>query len=194
MTKKKSSLWGKIFLGILFGIVLFSTGYIASEFIHTANASVTNVEASEDVQLPEINVPEVNEDIFDVLDKYSTKERISPGDHISEDEIHVYKDHIYIDINDASWGTFLDTNSMDPVLDYGHNSIEIKPESFKDIRIGDIIVYEHEEHGFIIHRVVATGFDNEGWYCTAKGDNNYVEDPWKIRFNQIEGIVVGIFY
>ena len=200
MTKKKTnSLWGKILFGILFGIVLFSTGFAASEFTHTnesISSDAADITEATDIQLPEMNVPEVSEQesIFDILDKYSTKERISPADHITEDKIHVYKDHIYIDLEDAGWGTFLDTNSMDPVLDAGHNSIEIKPDSFKDIEIGDIIVYEHEEHGYIIHRVVATGFDNDGWYCTAKGDNNYSEDPWKIRFEQIEGIVVGIFY
>lgn len=185
MTKK--TMWGKLIFGALFAVAIFTLGFAVGNFENPIH------EKSVDVQLPEINVPEVEESIFDVFDSYATKERISPGDHISEDSIHVYKDHIYIDIKDAGWGTFLDTNSMDPVLDYGHNSIEIKPESFRDIGIGDIIVYEHE-NGYIIHRVVATGFDNEGWYCTAKGDNNYSEDPWKIRFNQIEGIVVGIFY
>ena len=187
MTKK--TLWGKLIFGLIFGIAVFTLGFAIGGFHPNETAEKA------DIQMPEISVPEVSheETIFDVLDR-STKERISPADHISENSIHVYKDHIYIDIKDAGWGTFLDTNSMDPVLDKGHNSIEIKPEDFRDVKIGDIIVYEHEEHGYIIHRVVAMGFDNEGWYCTAKGDNNYSEDPWKIRFNQIEGIVVGIFY
>ena len=39
-----------------------------------------------------------------------------------------------------------------------------------------------------------TGFDNEGWYAITKGDNNVVEDNWKVRFEQIEGIVIGIIY
>ena len=181
MTKK--TLWGKIF-GILgLAVVIFLTGFMANELIHVNGSQVPS------------DVNEVSsESIFDALDSYSTKERFSPGDHISEDNIHVYKDHIYIDIKDAGWGTFLDTNSMDPVLDNGHNSIEIKPNDTSDINVGDIIVYEHEDYGCIIHRVIETGLDNEGWYAIAKGDNNSVEDPWKIRFEQIEGIVVAIIY
>ena len=169
----KQSLWGKV-LGIIgLSFIVFLVGFMASELVNSQTYAPVAEEATS--VMP-------------------TRERISPADHISEDKIHVYKDHIYIDLKDASWGTFLDTNSMDPLLDQGHNSIEIKPESFEDINEGDIIVYSTEDYGYIIHRVTATGFDNEGWYAFAKGDNNTEQDPWKIRFNQIEGIVVGIIY
>ena len=177
--KGKSIFW-KIACAVALGIVLFLTGFIANDYIHLVNGSVSG--ASEIKQ---------EASLFDLSE---TKERFSPADHITEDKIHVYKDSINIDVEGASWGTFFDTNSMDPVLDSGHNSLEIKPKDFKEVNAGDIIVYEHEEYGYIIHRVIETGFDSDGWYCIAKGDNNPKEDPWKIRFEQIEGIVIGIIY
>lgn len=52
---------------------------------------------------------------------------------------------------------------------------------------------EGYEYAFV-HRVVDIGNDNTGIYFTTKGDNYYKEDPDKVRFSQIEGIVVGILY
>jgi len=203
MTKPKQSIWGKVFGALAIAALMFLTGFMANTYLHDVKAYAdTGVSGAVSADIvPEAKMSETNcvqeiaekDSIFSVLDR-STKERSSPADHITEDQIHVYNDRVSIDIQDATWGTFMDTNSMDPVLDAGHNSLELKPKDFKDVKLGDIIVYKSEEYGYIIHRVIATGFDTEGWYCTAKGDNNYSEDPWKIRFGQIEGIVVAIIY
>ncbi|MBW2992021.1 signal peptidase I [Candidatus Woesearchaeota archaeon] len=131
---------------------------------------------------------------FNVFEGFSS-ERESPGDWISENQIHVYNDRIVIDLEGALWSRFTDTNSMDPLFDKGSNGIEIIPDSADDIEIGDIISYRSEySDGVIIHRVIDKGEDSEGVYFIVKGDNNPAADPGKIRFGQIESVLVGILY
>ena len=48
--------------------------------------------------------------------------------------------------------------------------------------------------GLIIHRITSIGYDNDGWFCNTKGDNNAVTDPEQIRFSQVNGVVVAIIY
>jgi signal peptidase I len=123
------------------------------------------------------------------------EEKASPQDWISEDNIHVYDDRVVIDIKNPQWSTFTDTNSMDPVIDYGANAIQIVPKTYSSIQAGDIVSYESDYvDGIIIHRVIQTGFDNDGWYAIMKGDNNPYPDPGKVRFDQIRRIVVAIIY
>ena len=122
-------------------------------------------------------------------------EKDSPSDWIKEDQIKVYNDRIIIDLKDAEWASFTETNSMDPVLDETANAIQIIPKSTDDIHVGDIISYKSEyADGTIIHRVIKIGSDEEGWYCIVKGDNNQGPDPGKIRFNQIKRVLVAIIY
>ncbi|MBU0535853.1 MAG: signal peptidase I [Nanoarchaeota archaeon] len=119
----------------------------------------------------------------------------SPSDHISEDNIHVFSDKVVIDIKDASWASFTDTNSMDPFIDSGANSIEVRPSSAEDIQIGDVISFRTAlADGLIIHRVVAAGADDSGAYFITKGDNNDLADPGARRFEDITGVVVGVIY
>lgn len=119
----------------------------------------------------------------------------SPGNHILEDSIHVYKDKIVIDIENARWAKFLDSNSMDPIIDSGANSIELVPKSPEQLQVGDIVSYESKyAEGIFIHRIIEIGEDELGWYCRLKGDNLDNIDPGRIRFNQIHGVVVGILY
>ncbi len=122
-------------------------------------------------------------------------EQRSPADHIKKEQIHVYEDKIVIDLEGASWGEFTDTNSMDPFIDKGANSFEIKPKSADDIHVGDIIAYTPKgKKDIIIHRVIETGEDEQGWYAIVKGDNISRPDPGKVRFSQINGLLVGVVY
>ncbi len=58
-----------------------------------------------------------------------------------------------------------------------------------------IIAYNvnNDELAFV-HRVVEIGNDANGLYFVTKGDNFFKEDPDKVRFSQVEGIIVGILY
>lgn len=122
-------------------------------------------------------------------------ERLSPSDWIKEEQIKVYPDKIILDVQDAVWAKFVDTNSMDPFLDSDTNAIEMKPNSPDQIQPGDIIAYTTDDfEGTIIHRVVKKGVDGKGTYYIAKGDNNVDADPKKIRFSQIKYVLVAVIY
>lgn len=131
---------------------------------------------------------------LNIFDSFS-KERQSPSDWVKENQIHVYDDKIVIDVEGAMWSRFTDTNSMDPLIDRGSNGIEIKPSSAEQIEAGDIVSYKSEySDDVMIHRVIEKGQDENGTYFIVKGDNNPAADPGKIRFGQIEGVLVGILY
>ena len=142
-----------------------------------------------------IAIPLKTLNIFESPSSYISNELNSPHDHIKESQIHVYDDKVVINLQNAEWASFTDTNSMDPVFDYGSNAIEIIPQSTEQIHLGDIISYQSKYSDLpIIHRVVNIGEDSNGWYCKVKGDNNNTPDLEKIRFNQVKRLVVAIIY
>ena len=123
------------------------------------------------------------------------QEQASPSDWIKDNQIHVYKNNILIDVNDAEWAEFEDTNSMDPVLDKGANALQFKPSNPDQINVGDIISYHKKSTDErIIHRVIFKGLDEKGIYFILKGDNNPVSDPGKIRFENIDRVLFAIIY
>jgi hypothetical protein len=127
--------------------------------------------------------------------KFVAPEMESPYNHIKEDQIHVYQDRIEIDLQDAMWARFTNTNSMDPIFDSEANTIEIKPEKKSDIHVGDVISYRPKDRdSIIVHRVVQISVDGDGWYAVVKGDNIANPDPDKVRFEQINGVLVAIIY
>ena len=128
-------------------------------------------------------------------EKLSNQEKPSPFDRIKDSDLHVSSSSVRIDIKDTNWRTFIDSNSMDPLIDEGTTTIEIKPKNAQEIKIGDIISYNVAGYEFaFVHRVVEIGNDEQGSYFITKGDNYFQEDPYKVRFLDIEGIVVGILY
>ena len=91
-----------------------------------------------------------------------------------------------------------DTNSMDPVFDYGHNNILIAGVDEIEqailcafIKKGDIIVYTMPGKNPVIHRVVAINSDAEGRWFTLRGDNNASNDPHKVRDVNIKWLYIG---
>ena len=160
---------------IAFVILVFSLGWVCSSMYAAAS--------SQTVQKPL------------VLNSDGQKALSTPSDRVSEDRIHVYSDRIVIDIKDASWATFTPTHSMEPLISEKANGIETKPKSFTELKAGDVISYKSEyADGIIIHRIIKTGFDENGWYAIVKGDNNSEQDPGKVRFDQINGVLVGVIY
>jgi len=104
-----------------------------------------------------------------------------------------YKDRIVIELPNVEWAEFTDTNSMDPFIDSESNSLELRPSSSSQLKVGDIISYRYED-SYIVHRIVQIGNDDKGWYALTKGDNNKKIDPDRVRFNQIHGVLVAILY
>lgn len=123
----------------------------------------------------------------------SATEIDSPGDWIKEEQIKVYQDKVVLQIPQTTGVKFADTNSMDPFLDTGANALEIKPESAEAIKVGDVISYKTKS-GTFIHRVVDVSEDKKGKYFLVKGDNNAMPDLVKVRFTDIEGVLVAVIY
>jgi len=86
------------------------------------------------------------------------------------------------------------TNSMDPVFDDGSTIIAMSPESEEELVAGDIIAFDVGEPYPILHRIHSIGEDEEGWFCITKGDNIGHADNVKIRFDEINAVVIGVFY
>ena len=125
------------------------------------------------------------------------REVASPADRLKMGNVHVTNDRVVIDgIPGRQFETaiFTSTHSMDPVLDETSQAIQIIPLTAAEIKVGDVISYNAGQYGVIIHRVIATGRDNDGWYAIVKGDNNSGPDPLKVRFSMIRRVLVGVLY
>jgi hypothetical protein len=180
-------------------IVLFAIGWLCNSAysdINSKNGSFVESYVILEPSHEDKSIPiEEDRGILDRLFGVDAVEKPSPYDWIKEDQIHVYNNRIIIDIKDAEWASFTDTNSMDPLIDQGTNGIEIVPNSPEDIHVGDIVSYESKyAEGTIIHRVVEIGRDSQGWYARMKGDNVEKADPGRVRFSQIKRVLVGILY
>ncbi len=121
-------------------------------------------------------------------------EKISPQDFIQDNQIELYNDKIIINVPNAQISEFANTNSMDPELDDGANGIEV-PIECTDVEKGDIIVYSPSwTDNLVVHRVIDIDSDNKGIYFTLKGDNSQIQDPERVRCNQIKSLVIGVLY
>ncbi len=160
-------------------ICFLLVGWLANDFYRTIEAP--NIE---------------NPSLFTADSQKNNKNNpLAPSDRLTDDKIRVYNDRIFLDLPDASWSVFTDTHSMDPILSPNANGLEVKPKNDEDIQVGDIVAYKSlYTTGIIVHRVINKQKDSQGIYYTIKGDNNLAADPGKIRFNQINGIVVAIVY
>ena len=117
----------------------------------------------------------------------------SPSDHLSAKDLQVFSDRVIIYKENLVWATIKDTHSMEPVLNKNSISLELPPQDSSEINEGDIISFKQGSI-VIIHRVVLIGEDELGWFAATKGDNNDEPDPYKVRFSDVKGIVVGVLY
>lgn len=125
---------------------------------------------------------------------FFSNDRASPADRLTDSNVQLSETGLALTLGEAPrLSRFTDSNSMDPVIDHGANAVEVTPKSSSDIRVGDIISYRTGD-GVVIHRVIGIGKDEQGIYYTTKGDNNPIRDFIKVRFNQIQGVVVAIVY
>ena len=75
----------------------------------------------------------------------------------------------------------ISSNSMWPILKQG-DIIFIKNIAPEDIKVDDVIVWQQEERGFVIHRVVKIKEDA----IITRGDANTAEDP-PVAFEKVVG-------
>lgn len=134
-------------------------------------------------------------DLQKPLDLFEGSEKSSPSDRIKDFNIKVFDDRIVIYIKDPYLARFVDTHSMEPIISKKSTGIELIPKSISNIKVGDIISYAPKNsNDTIIHRIIKTGSDSEGWYAITRGDNNNANDPEKVRFGQVKRVLVGVLY
>lgn len=85
------------------------------------------------------------------------------------------------------------SNSMNPVFYRGDAVLmeKLEKDEIKDIKVGDIIVYDHDG-SFIVHRVIEKVETLNGTYLfKTKGDNNNGPDSKLVESNQVVGKFIG---
>jgi hypothetical protein len=174
----------KIFVKAFALTMIFMLGFMSSNIYADLNGS--NIDTNN-------NLNNLNQ-ATNLLDN-RTDEVASPSLWITQDQIGVYSQRVILDVKDPQWATFTDTHSMEPVISSRSYAIEVVPESEDKINVGDIVSYKSKyADGTIIHRVIEKNVDSQGVYFILKGDNNPTQDPGKIRFDQIQRVVVAIIY
>lgn len=127
------------------------------------------------------------------FDRLGGAPRAVPQSRIDFQDLDIDRNAVLIQAADVTPALIGPTGSMRPILDEGTIVLELPVMKPEELYPGDIIIYELDGTR-IIHRIVALGYDTDGWYAIAKGDNNPEPDPEKIRFAQIRGVVGGIIY
>jgi|SRR5690554_4271243 len=84
---------------------------------------------------------------------------------------------------------FVKGNSMYPTFK-DKQEIEIIPYKNKNLKVGDIIVYQKFNSHLTVHRILDIIFLNDRrFYCITKGDNNTKKDDYIVFNSEIIGIV-----
>lgn len=170
-----------MFKRLIIGIVLaFCLGWLASLAVGTPSAPVNPVETAQETV------------------RFFAEPQDVPGPTTSlqANQVHVFNDHVRIDLKGAIPAVFTDTDSMGATLDKGTIAIEVPITDIDQLQEGDIGSYVTPlaPGATIIHRVVETGVDEEGPYWIFQGDGLSTTDPAKVRFEQLRREVVGLLY
>ena len=170
--------------------------YVECDGIKYEVPMVTGYVVKEKVFVPEyVKIGCVEPTIIVEEKKLIGEEKESPADRIKDSDVNTFSNSVRIDIKNARWRNYIDSNSMDPLIDKGSTTLEIKPKNANEIKVGDIIAHNVDGYDYaFVHRVIEIGNDEEGAYFITKGDNYWKEYTEKVRFSQVEGIIVGILY
>lgn len=80
------------------------------------------------------------------------------------------------------------SNSMIPVFERGDAIIYDKVNNVRDLNVGDILVFQHNDI-FYIHRIVEIVYKNKEYMIYTKGDNNTDNDNFVTSQNDVIGVV-----
>ncbi len=119
-----------------------------------------------------------------------------PGDILSTKDIHLNKQNVTINLGRFILFSSIDSGSMRPLFDGGHEILVQPMDNASKYNVGDIIVFEKLLHANLptAHQVIEKGIDNEGVYYLTKGYNNIIQDPFKVRPEEILGRIAVIIY
>lgn len=128
--------------------------------------------------------------------KQSGKERISPNDWVKQDQIDydVKSELLTIKLKPlVKIFGIADTNSMDGLMDIGHNVIATDEFDRGKLAVGDMVVYQVYTTK-ICHRIVEIREDKNGRIYRCRGDNCIDMDRWHLRDLHIRYLVIGVIY
>ncbi len=118
-------------------------------------------------------------------------------DILEESEIHVFKNKTIIDGKFARLSP-AGTNSMLPLFGLENTVLGLHTDG-ENLSVGTIITfdvswYDEEQDVPVVHRIIDTGSDADGFYYVVKGDNNPNIDPWKIRPEHVDTVIAAVIY
>ena len=129
--------------------------------------------------------------------KKSAQERASPNDWVKREQIDYIEKTKLLTIKiepNVKIFSIADTNSMDGLLDIGHNVIGTDNFDKSRLAVGDIVVYQVYLTK-IVHRIVEIGEDKNGVrFYRCRGDNNVNVDRWYLGDRNIKWLVLGVIY
>jgi len=123
-------------------------------------------------------------------------ERISPNDWVNRDQIDYIEKSKLLTIKlepNVKIFNIADTNSMDGLLDIGHNVIGTDSFDKSKLAIGDVVVYQIYTTK-VVHRIVEITEDKNGRIYRCRGDNCIDNDPYYLRDLHITYLVIGVIY
>lgn len=116
----------------------------------------------------------------------------APHDFVGDNQINLKNNSFEVFLSNYTLVRFEDTGSMLPLLGENSTGVGIRPISEEDIHVGDVVFFKQDDL-IVVHRVIEIGADDGGNYFVTKGDRNSAKDE-KIRFEDVEGVLVGIIY
>ncbi len=119
--------------------------------------------------------------------------QVQSTQRIPFEAIKVYPDEVKIEYPGLQYAK-VKSDSMAPLLT--HNSIvfEKVPASENEIALGDIIsFYEPSINSIVIHVVVGMITEDGKTYYQTKGIANEEIDEWLVPYENVKGIMVGMF-
>jgi len=140
-----------------------------------------------------------------------------PGDWIRSEHItKITPNEFCFRYGNLTYSGVVGTRSMVPTIYKDAALLLTKNFTKEDLHVGDIIavkesnvlkiinyplymlvgidVGEVENADSYVHRIIYIGEDAEGWFAITKGDNCILPDLRKVRFEDVEGVVIGILY
>ena len=128
--------------------------------------------------------------------QHSGMERISPNDWVKREQIDYIEKSKLLTIKlepNVKIFSIADTNSMDGLMDIGHNVIATDCFDKAKLAVGDIVVYQVYLTK-IVHRIVEITEDKNGRIYRCRGDNNINTDSYYLRDLHIIYLVIGVIY
>lgn len=94
------------------------------------------------------------------------------------------------------------TGSMDPVMDYGNSAILVRGTTQQDqaalvafLRVGDKATFvKPDGSATILHRITHIELTSAGKFFRFRGDNNPVDDPYRVPAAAITHVSLGVLY